>query len=439
MTLDSLHASRILRAAAGLASVLLSPWLQTDAIAAAPITLSLGPSSVLPTITTDLQTEPDSTPRILATQPSLDSIVLMSPDQEGKLVVSAPIGAGGQPRFSAVADLTGNGLTDIVTTSPNTGRAYIVLQSAPDAFTLSAALPVGLMPFAPVLADLSGNGLNDLVVPLRADNQIAILPNLGDGLFSAGTRLNTGAAPEAVVVKDLDGDGILDLAVACAGSSSIQIFYGTLSNGSVVFTDPALTIPVGSSPNGLIAADLDRDGRVDLATASTGSSSVTILYGKPGRAFEQGSYLFAGTAPQSLTLSDLNLSGYPDLVVTNPSTQSVTVLENTGNRTYSRRTTAVPFRPSSVLCVDIDGDGLPDLLVSSQTSQLTRTLLNRTEVVVCPGDLTGDLRVDLSDLNKVLAHFGTQNPAGDANGDGTVDLADLNLVLTHFGRVCGET
>lgn len=54
----------------------------------------------------------------------------------------------------------------------------------------------------------------------------------------------------------------------------------------------------------------------------------------------------------------------------------------------------------------------------------------------CVGDVNGDNRVDLDDLNLVLTHFGQPTLAGDANGDGVVDLDDLNLVLTHFGSVC---
>lgn len=54
----------------------------------------------------------------------------------------------------------------------------------------------------------------------------------------------------------------------------------------------------------------------------------------------------------------------------------------------------------------------------------------------CTGDLTGDDRIDLADLNLVLANFGQATPDGDANADGTVDLADLNTVLAAFGQNC---
>lgn len=59
----------------------------------------------------------------------------------------------------------------------------------------------------------------------------------------------------------------------------------------------------------------------------------------------------------------------------------------------------------------------------------------------CPGDITGDGAVDLSDLSQLLAHFGEgagQTYAdGDLDGDGDVDLSDLSGLLVHFGETCG--
>jgi hypothetical protein len=57
---------------------------------------------------------------------------------------------------------------------------------------------------------------------------------------------------------------------------------------------------------------------------------------------------------------------------------------------------------------------------------------------VCEGDTNGDLVVDFTDLNAVLASFGQSGPdlPGDLNGSGTVDFADLNEVLANFGQTC---
>lgn len=56
--------------------------------------------------------------------------------------------------------------------------------------------------------------------------------------------------------------------------------------------------------------------------------------------------------------------------------------------------------------------------------------------ITCAGDLTGDARIDLADLNLVLGNFGQATTHGDATGDGVVDLADLNTVLASFGLNC---
>jgi hypothetical protein len=58
----------------------------------------------------------------------------------------------------------------------------------------------------------------------------------------------------------------------------------------------------------------------------------------------------------------------------------------------------------------------------------------------CPGDVTGDGIVDLTDLTTLLAHFGMLSGAvfadGDMDGDGDVDLGDLTVLLSQFGISC---
>ncbi len=54
----------------------------------------------------------------------------------------------------------------------------------------------------------------------------------------------------------------------------------------------------------------------------------------------------------------------------------------------------------------------------------------------CEGDLNGDQEVNSSDLNALLAVFGSDLSSGDVNNDGFVDSTDLNLLLANFGVVC---
>ena len=58
----------------------------------------------------------------------------------------------------------------------------------------------------------------------------------------------------------------------------------------------------------------------------------------------------------------------------------------------------------------------------------------------CPGDLDGDLDVDLSDLATLLGNYGTTGGAGyddgDLDGDEDVDLVDLAALLAAYGTLC---
>jgi hypothetical protein len=81
-----------------------------------------------------------------------------------------------------------------------------------------------------------------------------------------------------------------------------------------------------------------------------------------------------------------------------------------------------------------EGTGTPGDFVESDLSTVAACL------PFCPGDLTGDGQVGLSDLAQLLGHYGTTSGAsyddGDLDGDGDVDLSDLAELLGLYGTVC---
>lgn len=58
----------------------------------------------------------------------------------------------------------------------------------------------------------------------------------------------------------------------------------------------------------------------------------------------------------------------------------------------------------------------------------------------CPGDLDGDLDIDLADLAQLLTNYGVTSGAtyemGDLDGDGAVQLNDLAALLSVYGTTC---
>ncbi|MCA9305957.1 MAG: hypothetical protein R3B46_12710 [Phycisphaerales bacterium] len=54
----------------------------------------------------------------------------------------------------------------------------------------------------------------------------------------------------------------------------------------------------------------------------------------------------------------------------------------------------------------------------------------------CPGDLDGSQRVDVNDLNQLLAGWGTASLSSDVNRNGITDVDDLNMLLANWNKSC---
>jgi hypothetical protein len=67
----------------------------------------------------------------------------------------------------------------------------------------------------------------------------------------------------------------------------------------------------------LTAADVNRDGKIDLVVADAGSSTVTVLRGRGDGRFESDQRFLVGANPQKAVIEDFNKDGKADLAVGN--------------------------------------------------------------------------------------------------------------------------
>jgi len=197
-----------------------------------------------------------------------------------------------------------------------------------------------------------------------------VLLNKGDGTFGAPASFGVGATPYSVTAADLDGDGKLDLAVSNFDSNAGHSVSVLRNLGGGAFA-PAVNYTVGTGPIAIAAADFNGDGKLDLATSNKGSSDVSVIIHQGNGTFGAAAGYPSGTTLSSLLAADLNGDGKPDLAATsNTGSVSVllsgtlTILLNQGNGTFvTTLSYDVPRQPNSIAPADFNGDGTPDFAV----------------------------------------------------------------------------
>jgi hypothetical protein len=212
-------------------------------------------------------------------------------------------------------------------------------------------------------------------------------PGAATPTFATQQAFATGTSPASVAIGDFNGDGRSDLAVANAAPGNVSVLLNTTTPGAATPTFATQqTYALGSLPGAAVVGDLNGDGKPDLAVANTNSNTVSVLLNTtiPGGAtssFSAQQTFAAGSDPSSVEIADLNGDGKPDLAVANYfSNLSVLVNTTAPGATTPSFATQQTFdsRPNtpSVAIGDFNGDSRPDLAVVNEQLSTAAVLLN---------------------------------------------------------------
>ncbi len=311
-------------------------------------------------------------------------------------------------------------------------------------------------------ADVDGDGGTDVVVAFTYRPEIRVLLNPGGGGEGLGGLAISIAVPgngvSWVRARDFDGDGDVDLVAATPWDWVAHLnYYWFRNDGPGGFAGP-IPIAGGEHLHGAFAAaiaDLDGDGRLDLATMSDwGQGNRTVnWFRRLDAAGEQWSEAITVDADfhgsdgtQSLHAADLDGDGRIDLMAGSSFLgPGLRVWWNRGPAVgmpavFHRLELAPGFPAHGVTAADLDGDGAAEVIAGSWEFEGGRIRAWRVATPPapptppCPGDLDGDRAVGPADLIAVLAAWGPgpDHPA-DLDGDGIVGITDLIAMLASWG------
>ena len=104
---------------------------------------------------------------------------------------------------------------------------------------------------------------------------VSIFPGNGNGTLGARRDLPAGSGTDAIAVADLNGDGRLDLATGNGVAQTITVF---LNQGSDDFA-AAVGYPIVVGWPLLVAGDLNGDGHPDLVVSDFEGTKVLLNHG----------------------------------------------------------------------------------------------------------------------------------------------------------------
>ena len=216
-----------------------------------------------------------------------------------------------------------------------------------------------------IAADIDGDDAPDILATLENDdlrNRVFIASNTGRGGFRTGGRMDVEGLPGSLAAADLDADGKIDLAVANAEAMGLGVFWNA-DRGALSGPEEHV-LPTGV--NAMDPADLDGDGDTDLAAALTFGVQIFLNSGR--RPLELGARLVLGSSTAGIAARDLDGDGDTDIVTANTHFQefedNVSVFENLGGgRFAAARNFVSGRRPSSMTAGDFDADGDVDLAI----------------------------------------------------------------------------
>lgn len=287
------------------------------------------------------------------------------------------VGAG--PFDLAVSDFNYDSYPDLVVAAADADEIDVLFGGAGGVFAAPVRIPVSGNPRG-VATGYFGSGYT-IVYSSYASGTISFLTyDYNTATFVPGVTLSAGANPQGIAVGQFKPvGGYPDIVVANSGGSQMTVFY----NSSGTFARAELTAPAGAKGthlNVIVAADFDKDGRSDLAAASTGDNYVAVWMNSNAGLRWAGNLTGAVASPRGITAGDVNLDGRPEIVVANRASSSLTVfIANASVPTFTTHQVVAGGKGTrAVAAADFDGDGRLDFASGNEYASAGTVLWNRT-------------------------------------------------------------
>lgn len=333
-----------------------------------------------------------------------DSVSLFIADRLGGFMPRIDVAASSSSRRIAVADVSGDGVQDIVALNYSSDGGYSVSlgmvggewQQPHDYAIAELRYPDDLL-----VDDFDGDGKADVLVWSRFSGASLAL-GTGDGTFGAASNVWDSGSSSPLASGDLNGDGATDLVYSDQSDTVVL-----LNQGDGTFIQDRVLQSQGNA-QAIVVEDIDSDGMEDIVLVEPYGNTISVNHGTSSDGFGELRRLpvTSGHLPNAVGVVDIDGDESLDVLTRfrTDGSSDVAVSLGHGNGSFSAPI-FVPIHSEGVarpVFVDLDGDGQDEMLTASQEdgelaivrSDGTSFVVPLPESSVDQGDLNRDGRVD---------------------------------------------
>lgn len=232
------------------------------------------------------------------------------------------------PYDVAVDDINADGKQDLIVPDHINFSVSIHLGNNDGTFQSPRTYSTENGPYAVASSELNNDGKKDIIVTNQGNASISTLLGNGDGSFQARRTFSVGKSPMALAAGDFNNDGKIDIVTANAGDKFISVLLG---NGDGAF-QMAKSFFTKEPANRIIANDLNGDGLQDIILSQSDNNlGACIFLGNGDGTFKEHKDFPASNSAGSLIsigMADLNADGKPDLALSNAGFNLVVLLNS---------------------------------------------------------------------------------------------------------------
>ncbi|CAF4240686.1 unnamed protein product, partial [Adineta steineri] len=311
-----------------------------------------------------------------------------------------------------VADFNNDSRLDIVVVLQFSGQIGVLLGHGENIFTdvVTYLIDSNASPTSITTGDFNNDNRLDIVVSNFLLNSISIFYGNGDGTFSNLTNYTTGShsQPAGIIISDLNNDGILDIVVANFGTDNIGVFFGNVNHS---FHDQiTFSTGTGSSPYALVVEDFNNDNQPDIAFVNYGTNCLGVLLQCiNGTFFDPLTYSTGNNSqPYFLAVGDFNKDKRLDIVVANSGTDNIGMFfgyVNEGFLNAPAYSTGSSSQVSSIAVGDFNNDTRLDVVITNNATNNVKVIFGSGygtflyDITYSTGNASQPCSVSVADLN----------------------------------------